>query len=64
MDSKTTWTQLRCYCGAPEVGQRLRVWHDDEYHEGRIVDVGAHWSCQPVGQSGYWVEVEVGPLVR
>jgi len=57
----------------PEVGQRVMIAEEPIYDEegntigtgwldepvpSRVARIGAHWSCQPEGRSGYWVLVE------
>lgn len=58
------WHKKRCYAGPPEIGEVGHFSANDieETVRGRIVDVGSHWSSQPTGESGWWVEYEIiGP---
>ena len=73
-DTLTTWVQMRTHAGPPTIGSRLEIFPRvrreieglggfgalcDRPVRGTIIDVGAHWSDQPMGRAGWWVQVEL-----
>lgn len=81
-DIRRVALQWRCYQGRPELGHcvtlpaELEIVDEDggcSYYDpraegliGTAVEIGAHWSDQPHGRSGWWVtyEVEVPASLR